>query len=445
MRKWVVLIYLFCSTFFIFLTSCARYNSAQGNNVNKPIGETIKNPSEFVATEKVGNLPRKYTNSIIENELLVSGVKIADGYLVAANSEKSSVTKYDLQGELIWDKEHAIASNDYYATNYIVPTPEGGFILSTIVSTYQNSDGTWKKTDPLVEKYDKDGNLIWSKSYKGFSDTTLEKIFCLSNGDIFTIGYTETKETKTIGVLAAGDIYISKLDRNGNLISEGYYGGSDFDFLYDAEYIEGVGIVALISTQSDDGTFSASSNEYPVGVIAVFDLTLKLSWQKNFEVYLGANSMAVHDKNIYVLESVNVKKGESYCNYKLHRIASDGNLVFTKDLGNSNSIKLIKGCSKGVLLKNENKLLLLDMDGKEKLKFSFDAGDVDKIIEYDDYFLILSTNITGNLPQPSYISMRWHSTELVYSGYDYDGRLLWREAFDSTPENMKNYDPKKDK
>jgi hypothetical protein len=325
-----------------------------------------------------------------------------------------------------------------------VLAPDGGFLHSTVIGTYQNSDGTWVETDPLLEKYDKAGNLLWSKAYKGFSDSTLERVFCLPNGDIFTIGYTETKETKTKGVGSPGDIYISKLEGKGNLISEGYYGGTNFDWLSDAEYIEGVGIVALISTQSSNGTFSASSNGFPVSVIAVFDSTLKLSWFKNFEVYLSTNLIAGNDENIYVLDYVNVKKGEAYCHYNLYKIDSKGNLVFKKDLGNSKNIRLIKGYTQGILLKNEDNLLILNVDGTEKLKLPFDAGEVNKIIEYDDYFLVISTNITGNLPQPPYISMRWQSTELVYSGYSYDGSLLWREAFDNTPESKKNYDPSKD-
>lgn len=444
MRRWAGLIYVLCCALLILFISCARYSISQGNNENKPIGETTNPSNEFVTIKKVGNLPREYTNSIIENELLVRGVKTVDGYLVAANFKKGSISKYDLQGELVWDKEHITSSKGIYEANSIVVTPDGGFIHSTVISTYQKSDGTWVETDPLVERYDKAGSLLWSKDYKGFSNTTLERIFCLSNGDTYTIGYTETKETKTKGVGSPGDIYISKLDGKGNLISEGYYGGSNFEWLDDAEYIEGVGIVALISTQSSNGTFSASSNGFPVSVIAVFDSTLKLSWFKKFEVYLGPNLVVGNDKNFYVIDFINVKKGEAYCHYNLYKFASTGELIFKKDLGNSKNIKLIKGCSQGVLLKNEDNLLILNIDGTEKLKLPFDAGDVNKIIEYDDYFLVISTNITGNLPQPPYISMRWQSTELVYSGYGYDGNLLWREAFDNTPESMKNYDPSKD-
>ena len=87
----------------------------------------------------------------------------------------------------------------------------------------------------------------------------------------------------------------------------------------------------------------------------------------------------------------------------------------------------------------DNKLVLFDENGNTQLDMLFSEGNINKVIEYNKYFLVLSTNTTGDLPQPPYISSIWRSTELVYSGYNYSGKLLWRDAYDNTPEYMKFY------
>ncbi|WP_286856313.1 hypothetical protein [Proteiniphilum sp. UBA5431] len=60
----------------------------------------------------------------------------------------------------------------------------------------------------------------------------------MPNGDIITAGYTENPETKIVGIESCGKIYLSKLNADGKLIAEKYYGGSNYDTLYDATYVE---------------------------------------------------------------------------------------------------------------------------------------------------------------------------------------------------------------
>ena len=64
----------------------------------------------------------------------------------------------------------------------------------------------------------------------------------------------------------------------------------------------------------------------------------------------------------------------------------------------------------------------------------FDAGTPIVYIDYGDFYLIVSTRITGPFPyQPLEISSIWYCYETVYSAYDTNGTLLFRSAVDIIP------------
>lgn len=66
---------------------------------------------------------------------------------------------------------------------------------------------------------------------------------------------------------------------------------------------------------------------------------------------------------------------------------------------------------------------------------AFDAGSPSALIDYGDFYLIVSENLTGVYEnKPPYISAILHYSETVYSGYDKTGKLLFRAAVDSSPD-----------
>ena len=65
---------------------------------------------------------------------------------------------------------------------------------------------------------------------------------------------------------------------------------------------------------------------------------------------------------------------------------------------------------------------------------NFDAGTPMAFIDYGDFYLIVSDNMTGIYENtPITISSIWYYTETVYSAYDNNGELIFRATVDSTP------------
>ena len=93
----------------------------------------------------------------------------------------------------------------------------------------------------------------------------------------------------------------------------------------------------------------------------------------------------------------------------------------------------------------KNSLLIFDIwlgevDGvpiysNSNLFNGFDAGTPTAVIDYGDFYLIVSENDTGVYENtPSYISSVWYYTETVYSAYNKNGDLLFRASTDSSPD-----------
>ena len=71
----------------------------------------------------------------------------------------------------------------------------------------------------------------------------------------------------------------------------------------------------------------------------------------------------------------------------------------------------------------------------DALLHDFDAGTANAFIDYGDFYLIVSENITGEYEHtPPMISSIWYYTESVYSAYDYSGNLIFRASVDSSPD-----------
>ena len=81
-----------------------------------------------------------------------------------------------------------------------------------------------------------------------------------------------------------------------------------------------------------------------------------------------------------------------------------------------------------------------NVTGMERIEFElvsqkrFPKGGDQLTLDYGDFTLTVSENITGVYEnQPAWVNALWHTYETVYSAYQ-DGKLLWRAAVDSSPD-----------
>jgi len=165
------------------------------------------------------------------------------GYIVAGYTESFGaggadvyIIKLDANGDKVWEKTYGKSKDD--GANSILQTTEGGYIVA---------GWTWsfgKEEDVYIIKLDANGNKVWEKTYGGSYDDEAYSIQQTKDR-----GYIVAGETYSFG--AGGyDVYVIKLDVNGNKVWERTYGGSYWDFAYSIQQTTDGGYIVAGRTWS---------------------------------------------------------------------------------------------------------------------------------------------------------------------------------------------------
>jgi len=148
--------------------------------------------------------------------------------------------KVDPSGNEIWHRTYGGPGyEDCYA---VIEAPKGGFLL--VGGTNSTESGDWNvylvRTNYL-------GDTIWAKSYGGDMDDRGYGAVCVQDG-FLVVGATKS--------FSGGDwdVYILKIDDEGNLVEQHVYGGSGDDYgLYITEVSTGGYVVAGYTTSIGTG------------------------------------------------------------------------------------------------------------------------------------------------------------------------------------------------
>lgn len=152
-------------------------------------------------------------------------IRVKDGYVFAGmtdtwghGDEDMYVVKIDESGKRIW--HNAFGYDDKEVANQIIATRDGGYIaVGTTNSDRRNSD------DVYVVKMNAEGKRQWQHHYGGENNEEGFGIVETKDGYV-VVGYTES--TKNLDT----QVYLFKIDRNGNTYWKKTYGGPDDDVGY---------------------------------------------------------------------------------------------------------------------------------------------------------------------------------------------------------------------
>ncbi|AOR29285.1 hypothetical protein FORMB_22670 [Formosa sp. Hel1_33_131] len=152
------------------------------------------------------------------------------------------VQKMDANGNFLWAK--SLAGDDHEGGSSIITDASGNvyttgyfegivdFDSGTSISNLTASGSR----DVFVQKMDANGNFIWAKSFGGANLDGSTSIVIGASGDLYLIGYfygtvdfdpgTGINNLTSEG---AGDVFVQKMDTNGNSIWAKSFGGSNSD------------------------------------------------------------------------------------------------------------------------------------------------------------------------------------------------------------------------
>ncbi len=152
------------------------------------------------------------------------------------------VTKLDHNGNVLWDKRYGGSHNDIL-TDLILTTDEniilGGH--SSSESSFDKSEDTWDfggGSDFWIVKTGIEGDIIWEKDLGGNDEEYLSKIIELPDNSLLLSGTSGTSYpsgNKTDSNFDAWpDMWVLKIDENGNPLWDKSYGGPYTQKLDDA-------------------------------------------------------------------------------------------------------------------------------------------------------------------------------------------------------------------
>jgi hypothetical protein len=158
------------------------------------------------------------------------------------------LARMDASGDTLWTRtfEDARQYGLHIKKIWAEQTVDGGYILAGATNT-RSATGV----DAVVIKVDADGDLLWRKTYGGEGDDCASEIHQTPDGGFIVVGSTEPPGGGDT------DVYVMRLDADGDSIWTATYGGSGYDFglsirqTSDGGYII-AGSSASFGTQSRD-------------------------------------------------------------------------------------------------------------------------------------------------------------------------------------------------
>ena len=219
----------------------------------------------LIKTNPEGNLVWQKTFGSFDGTGYNSGYsveQISDGSYVIVGSNGSDVylIKVDSQGNLVWEKTFGGTKGDHGRS--VQQTSDGGYIIVGETSSYGAS------VDVYLIKTDSEGNRVWEKTFGGTSWDDGECVQQTSDGGYIIVGQTGWTTPNS-------DVYLIKVDSQGNLVWEKTFGGTDHDSGYSVQQTSDGGYIVVGAT----GSVGLSWRDI---YLLKVDSQGNLAWEKTF-------------------------------------------------------------------------------------------------------------------------------------------------------------------
>jgi len=318
----------------------------------------------------------------------------SDGYIYitgAITSEKGDanllILKLNSSGNALWNKTYDLGGDD---SGLGIVTDSSGTILIA-GRIFKELD-----SDLFVAKLDSSGSMFWNKTFGGSGDEEGYGVVIDSTNNIYVTGVTSSYGA------GSSDVWILKLDSNGNLIWNKTFGGSNDDGGYG---------IALLS--DNNLTISGDTNSFGAGAgdawIIKIDQNGNHIWNTTFGTAAGVEKARAikEDSNGNLIFAGSTNASGNY-DFLVVKLSSTGTHTWNKtiDFGSEEeSYDLDINSNDDVILIGDNSLappsdiffVKLNSSGEQVWNKSFDSGNDDAgsgiDVSVKDEFVLLGASI----------------------------------------------------
>jgi hypothetical protein len=232
---------------------------------------------------------------------------INNGYIVAYfitdnnYNINSWILKLTPSGDIEWKKSYVGSSDNIL--NSIKQTADKGYIaVGQTRSNNGDIPNDQRNFDAWIIKLAANGNLEWTKTFGGAYHEEMNDVQQTTNGEYLIVGQTESSDGDITNNHGHADLWVLKLQANGNLAWQKTYGGSNFDNANCIQKTNDGHYIIAGGTESNDGDITNSHGDEDAWVIKIDDLGTILQ-----QITVGTNDSEVansilqtHDNNFLI-------------------------------------------------------------------------------------------------------------------------------------------------
>ena len=256
--------------------------------------------------------------------------------------------------QMEWQKSWGGKSLDLFSNT--IETEDGNFILF-VRSSSKDIEGLPNKgsNDIIIVKYDKDGNMLWQKSWGGNSDDILNNVIETEDGNFILFGKSSSTDVEGLPNKGYTDVIIVKYDKDGDLMWQKSWGGnkSEEDFLNvlqteDANFIlfgssSSTDIEGLPNKGANDIILIKYSVEYDLGNVETENGSAELKQEGKYGIITPTpnegyevDKIIIKDKNGNVLDVEAIKQEDGTYSFELYTDVSV-EVIYNEKIENPNT------------------------------------------------------------------------------------------------------------
>lgn len=281
-------------------------NVLWAENFNSTSLESISS-SLGIDSDEVGNT---YTTGFF-----IGSVDFGDTSLTSVGLSDTFVTKLDSNGNVIWAEQIGDAglgvdlgisiSTDNLGNSYVTG------IKGAETETDISADPTSVDGEAFIAKIDSNGNLVWTQDFDSTSFSGGQDIVTDETSNSYVIGTfldDVTLESQTLLSSGDTDIFVTKLDSNGNVEWSQKFGStlSDTGNAIGLDSADNLYVTGSFEDTVTFGNTTLTSNGESDAFVAKLDNSGNIVWAQNFggtSLDSGANISVDEQDNIYVTGS----------------------------------------------------------------------------------------------------------------------------------------------
>lgn len=316
------------------------------DNCNGLIDENACQFGSTVFNKYYGGTGIDEASQIIETNdggLLIAGQTTSINGNVSGNhgNYDAWVIKLNSAGNLQWQK--ALGGTKSDAAGSIAKTNDGGFIIAGSSSSFDGDlTNNFGITDVWVVKLDATGNILWQQSYGGNANDIAESIRQTTDGGYIIGGVTESSSFNVVAPSSNPDYLVMKIDANGQLLWRKTFGGSNIDMAEAVVETPDAGFAIVGTTFSNDNDVTGYKGNGDIWLLKL-NANGDLLWQKtlggNAGEY-GTDIINTQDGGLAITGRTNSSNGDVTQNFGgqdawIAKLSSTGSVIWQRSIGNT--------------------------------------------------------------------------------------------------------------